>query len=61
MGRLSSQKEIEKYTGISLESCKGEDYPIAKIAGRWQSHTDLIDDFIKERIRAEMNKKKHNK
>jgi hypothetical protein len=61
MPKLSSQKEIESYTGISLESCKTAGYPLAKIAGRWQSHTDLIDDFIKIYIQNEMSKQKHNK
>jgi hypothetical protein len=57
MPKLSSQKEIEAYTGLGLETCRKEGYPVAKIAGRWQSHTDLIDDFIKLRVRAEMKKK----
>jgi hypothetical protein len=58
MPKLSSQKEIEACTGLSLETCKKEGYPVAKIAGRWQSHTDLIDDFIKARVKEEMDKKK---
>jgi hypothetical protein len=57
MAKLSSQKEIENYTNLSLETCKTEGYPMAKIAGRWQSHTDLIDDFIKRRVIEEMEKK----
>lgn len=58
MGKLSSKKEIEKYTGLSIESCKKEGYPFAKISGRLQSHTDLIDDFIKRRVEEEMSKQK---
>jgi hypothetical protein len=56
MPKLSSQKDIENYTGLSIESCKKEGYPLAKIAGRWQSHTDLIDDFVKKRVMEEMEK-----
>lgn len=54
MGKLSSAKEIEKYTCMSIEVCLKERVPMAKIAGRWQSHTDLVDNFIKDRVKQEM-------
>lgn len=50
MPKLSSQKEIEQYVGMSLNMCIKEGYPIAKIGCRWQSHTDLIDEHIKRRV-----------
>lgn len=60
MGKLSSQKEIEQYTGLSLETCRAEGYPLTKIGGRWQTHSDLIDDFIKERVKKDMEKNNVN-
>jgi len=58
MPKLSSQKEIEQYTGLSLDVCRKEGYPMTKIGNRWQSHTDLIDDFIKARVLKDMESQK---
>lgn len=51
---LTTMSEIETYTGRPGKTIKQWvekfNFPAAKIDGRWESNTDLIDDFQKRRI-----------
>ena len=46
--------EIETYTGRNRRTIKKwvkeDHFPAAKIDGRWESNTDLIDRFMRNRI-----------
>lgn len=52
--RLVTMDEIEQYTGrnrkVIKQWVKEQNFPAAKIDGRWESHTDLIDIHCKRRI-----------
>jgi phage terminase Nu1 subunit (DNA packaging protein) len=53
MGRLLGKKEISKLFEMSWPTVlklKDEGLPMKKIGGRWYSHKDLIDDFIKKKV-----------
>lgn len=54
--KLSGQKEIKQYEGRSWETIfswiQHQGYPARKIDGRWESDTELIDEWRRERIRA---------
>lgn len=51
---LLSMDEIEDFTGRSRQIIRRwveeENFPAVKVDGRWESSTDLIDDWRKRRI-----------
>ena len=56
---LMGMKEIANYTGRDratvMKWIKSENFPAAKVDGRWESNTDLIDDYQRRRIEQAVN------
>ncbi len=60
MGKLSGKKEIQKYLDMSWPSImrlKDLGLPLKKICGRWFSHTESIDQFIKTEVETDEKKR----
>lgn len=51
---LLGMKAIADYTGRDratiMKWIEGENFPAAKVDGRWESHTELIDNYQRRRI-----------
>jgi hypothetical protein len=54
--KLSGLDEISQYLQWSenkvMKIHKRMDLPIAKVMGQWETHTDLLDDWVKTQVRA---------
>lgn len=59
--KLTSKKEIIQYLELSWPSILKEGFPVAKIGGRIMSHTDLLDEHIKERVEKGCQVHKYSK
>lgn len=57
MPKLSGQKEILAYIGMDWRTILSEGFPVARIGGRWWSHTDSIDEFVRDRVEAATNER----
>ena len=50
---LRGWKELTKYVKMSRETLlklEKEGFPMVKLEGQWTSHTELIDDYLKDKI-----------
>lgn len=56
---LLTMQEITEYTGRNRATIKRwireDNFPAVKIDGRWESNTDLIDEFRRRRIERAVN------
>jgi predicted transcriptional regulator len=56
---LLTMREITEYTGRNRATIKRwireDNFPAVKIDGRWESNTDLIDEFRHRRIERAVN------
>jgi len=59
--KLTSKKEIMQYLELSWRSIVKEGFPWTKMGGRIMSHTDMLDDYIKQRIETDCQVHKHDK
>ena len=58
--KLISKKEIIQYLELSWRSILKEGFPVTKIGGRIMSHTDMLDEHIKQRIEKDRQVHKHD-
>lgn len=58
---LIGMNEIAEYTGrnwaIVIKWIENDNFPAVKIDGRWESNTDLIDEYQRRRIERAVNPK----
>jgi hypothetical protein len=57
MPKLSTKQEIIDYIGLDWRTILAEGFPVTKIGNRIFSHTDSIDDFIKQKVKVNPLKK----
>lgn len=59
---LMGMKEIAEYTGrnraVVIKWIENDNFPAIKIDGRWESNTDLIEEYHRHRIERVVNQKK---
>ena len=65
MARLQGMQQICDHYGKSESTMmmliQSEDFPAVKIGGQWESDTEVIEEWRKERIRIAMNSKTKSK